>query len=582
MLRPRSSSLVTLGVAPLALALAAAIAISACGADDSPDEPGDSGHASADAASVPADAASRADVGTEATPDAAVAPGLDAQGAAPDAGPVVLVDAGTSADAGAVVDGGDDLSGYDYDLATAATITLKGASIETSAPAAVTIEGSTATIVAGGTYLVTGTLTDGQLRVNAPQQKLKVVLGGASIASKSSAGVYVVSADSVKLIFRDGTVNSISDGASYGADGSEPSAALFSNGDLKLYGEGTGSLTVTGNSVDGIACDDDLLIKAGTLTVTAKDDAIRGKDSLTVEGGVVSATAAAGHALKADNEVDVGAGVIAIQGGSLTLKSTSADGVHAAKELTIDDGTLSIAASAGQGLKGASVTVNGGEVNVTASKEGVEGNSITVNGGTLRVTAKDDGLNATFDTQAGGTEKDDGAKLALNGGYVYLNTTTGDAIDSNWSLTVTGGTVVAHGPQSAPEVGMDVNGTALLSGGTVAISAPNAGQMLELPASSSGQVSVLIVFRASKPANTLVHVQDASGASVFSFAPSRAFGSILFSSPALAQGATYTVLSGGSDTGTNRDGLYTGGAYSGGTSLGTVTLTGKATKAQLN
>ena len=52
--------------------------------------------------------------------------------------------------------------------------------------------------------------------------------------------------------------------------------------------KGSGSLTINGNTEDGLVCKNDLKLYNGTITVTAKDDAIRGNDSITI--GNASAT----------------------------------------------------------------------------------------------------------------------------------------------------------------------------------------------------------------------------------------------------------------------------------------------------
>ena len=45
----------------------------------------------------------------------------------------------------------------------------------------------------------------------------------------------------------------------------------------------------------------------------------------------------------------------------------------------------------------------------------------------------------------------------------------------------------------------------------------------------------------------------------------------------LKSGATYSIYTGGSCTGTLTDGLYSGGTYSGGTQYKTITLSSKVT-----
>ena len=63
------------------------------------------------------------------------------------------------------------------------------------------------------------------------------------------------------------------------------------------------------------------------------------------------------------------------------------------------------------------------------------------------------------------TEANDGSFLTINGGYIVINSSNGDGLDSNGNVTMTGGTVIVHGPQSQPEVCFDVNGDFKVSGG---------------------------------------------------------------------------------------------------------------------
>ena len=59
---------------------------------------------------------------------------------------------------------------------------------------------------------------------------------------------------------------------------------------------------------------------------------------------------------------------------------------------------------------------------------------------------------------------------------------------------------------------------------------------------------------------------------MLTFIPDQGFATVVLSSPDLEAGATYMVYTGGSSTGTEADGLYTGGAYTPGTEAGTFTL----------
>ena len=87
----------------------------------------------------------------------------------------------------------------EYDASNAVTVKLAdGGSSATSA--SVKISGSTVTISAAGTYIISGSLSDGQIKVDAgDQDKIQLVLNGVDITSKSSAAIYVKSADKVYI-----------------------------------------------------------------------------------------------------------------------------------------------------------------------------------------------------------------------------------------------------------------------------------------------------------------------------------------------------------------------------------------------
>jgi len=328
------------------------------------------------------------------------------------------------------------------------SINLDGTSIS-SDDAGVEITGSTALITHAGTYNLSGTLADGQVIVNsADKAPVRLILDGVTLASSTSAPIYVQDASKVILILAEGTNNSISDAAIYtfpAADSDEPNAAIFSTSDLTITG--TGALSVSGNFNDGIASKDGLIIDGGNITVTAVDDAIRGKDYLVVEDGSLSLTAG-GDGLKSDNAEDATKGFIAISGGTLNLTSgndaiqaetdviivggtfditagggssmyaaadSSAKGILAAVNLTISNGTFTINAaddtlhsngsmiihngtfalsSADDALHAdTAISINNGTINITDSYEGIESQVITINNGNIHINASDDGIN---------------------------------------------------------------------------------------------------------------------------------------------------------------------------------------------
>ena len=150
-----------------------------------------------------------------------------------------------------------DLSG-DYDESEAGTITLSGSSIQTSAKSGVSVDGSTVTISAEGVYIVSGTLTDGQIIVDADDSaKVQIVLKGASVTSSDSAAIYVKSADKVFVTTAAGTENTLANGGSFVADGdTNVDGAVFAKDDITF--NGSGRLTIDSPAGHGVVGKDDV------------------------------------------------------------------------------------------------------------------------------------------------------------------------------------------------------------------------------------------------------------------------------------------------------------------------------------
>ncbi|WP_153058381.1 carbohydrate-binding domain-containing protein, partial [Streptococcus suis] len=110
---------------------------------------------------------------------------------------------------------------------------------------------------------------------------VRIILAGAEISSSETAAINVINADNVELEIKDGTTNTVKDTSNHTDTNIE--GAIHVEADLTITGNG--SLTVEGNFQDGIVSTDDLVVNSGNITVTAVDDGIRGKDSLTINGG---------------------------------------------------------------------------------------------------------------------------------------------------------------------------------------------------------------------------------------------------------------------------------------------------------
>ncbi|MCF4123237.1 carbohydrate-binding domain-containing protein [Antribacter sp. KLBMP9083] len=455
-----------------------------------------------------------------------------------------------------------------WDASDEVAITLEGDTASASGDG-VTVDGSTVTITAPGTYRISGTLTDGQIVVSsAVEGVVRLVLDGADITSSTTSAIAVMEADKVSVVLADGTQNSLEDASTYEyADGEdEPNAALFSAADLVI--SGGGSLDVTGSSNDGIASEDELVIAGGTITVTAVDDGVRGKDYLVVTGGTLDVTAQ-GDGLKSDNEDgtdDDGdtVGYIAFLGGDVTVSSGD-DGVHAESDLVIGDGTLTVT-EAVEGLEGAHILVAGGTVDVTASDDGL--NAAGATSTTTDDTTAENAAATAPEPPAGGPGGGGGGtggeaagdfSLAITGGTLTVDA-GGDGLDSNGTFTITGGDITVFGPTSDGNGALDSQGTFTVDGGTV-IAVGSAG-MAQSPGASSAQGWVAATFD-TLSAGTVLQVTDADGTVVAEVTLTKDTRSVVLSGAEVQDGATYTVVADGSEVATATAGEAVAGGMGG-------------------
>lgn len=424
----------------------------------------------------------------------------------------------------------------------------------------VRIDGATVTIAAAGVYRLRGAL-DGQVVIDAGEAAaVALILDGASIASAAGPAIEGRSADDVAIWMAPGSVNSVSDAASYAADAGA-NAAIYVDADLAI--SGPGSLSVTGNGNDGIASTDDLAVLAGVITVRAADDALRGKDALVVSGGTLDLQARAGDGLRSDQADDPARGYILVSGGDIAIEAGD-DGAQAQTDVVITAGSISAAVS-DDGVKGEGiVSIAGGTLGVTRSAEAIEAASIGIFAGVVDLTSSDDGINgAGADAQAppGGGIADTGERIEISGGTLTVDS-GGDGIDSNGSLSISGGTIVVYGPPTRGNGGIDANGPIAITGGTL-LALSGGGMEPAIGAGGQGWVIIPAALSAGQAAALV----DGEGTQLVSFASRKAATAVTYSSASVTPGARYSIVSAGSASGS---GAGSSGS-SGGDELGSGT-----------
>ena len=278
----------------------------------------------------------------------------------------------------------------DYASEDATEITLSDSKSTCDSPA-VRVSDNQITITRTGTYVLSGSLTNGQIVVDASGEKVQIVLKDASINCDTSAAIYVKSADKVFVTLAENTSNTLTNTKDFVAiDDNNIDAVIFSKSDLSLNGSGT--LTIHAAYGHGIVSKDDLVITSGTYDITAARHALSGKDSVRIADGIFTLNAKKDgiHSENTDNDEK---GFIYIADGTFSITCDS-DGMDAEETLQVDGGTITIAAGDDGLHADGDLVLNDGTITITKSYEGLEGKTVTITGGSYAVTSSDDGVNA--------------------------------------------------------------------------------------------------------------------------------------------------------------------------------------------
>jgi hypothetical protein len=358
--------------------------------------------------------------------------------------------------------------GYDENTAVKISLADGGGSVVSGSSGGVTVsEGAgtsggadsvadTVTISAEGTYILSGSLSNGQVMIDADGEKVQLVLDGVNVNCDTSAAIYVKNADKVFITLAEGSSNALSTSGEYVAiDDNNIDAVVFSKSNITF--NGSGSLMVTGTYAHGIVSKDDLRFTGGTYNVTAASSSISGKDSVRIADGVFVLNAGK-DCIHSENEDDEEKGFIYIAGGEFNVTAGS-DGLDASSTLQIDGGTFEVSTDDDAFHSDNNLIVNAGTINIATCYEGLEGTTVTVNGGYIDLYATDDGINAAggkdgsgFGGDFGKGEDEFGGKK-FNSSFRRGNDNSSDAADTitpdsaNANTTDTDGTELGQMPE---------------------------------------------------------------------------------------------------------------------------------------
>lgn len=322
--------------------------------------------------------------------------------------------------------------GYEESESTVILLADNGSSCESDA---VSITENTVTIKDEGTYILSGSLSNGMVIVEAEDtDKIQLVLNGVSISNAQSAALYIRSADKVFVMTASGTENILENNGTYTViDENNIDAAVFSKSDLTFNGEGT--LTITAQEGHGIVSKDDLVLTSGTYVITSASHGISGKDSVRIANGSYNIVSGK-DGIHAENTEDSSLGFVYLAGGTFDITSQQ-DGISASAWLQAEEGTYTILTGAGS----ANVqSQNSGdrkpmeqtfqeetEENTTSMKGMKAATQMLIKGGTYVIDTEDDTLHSN-------------GNIAVSGG-TYTLSSGDDGVHADSNVTISSGNI---------------------------------------------------------------------------------------------------------------------------------------------
>lgn len=317
---------------------------------------------------------------------------------------------------------------YSEDGATSFVFSEDGITVSEGDYTDYKIDGTALTIKGGGTYVVSGSCSDGSITVKKGVTGVTLVLNGLDLTSASTAPIACNKSSEVTLTAAQGTVNTLTDSAQNNNE-NFPDNEIAENAVIKCKDgsnvvlSGSGTLNIVANGKNGI--------KSGATTET------EGEASLTIKELTLNINAPVNDAINAEQLLNIGSGTLTI--------NAADDGIHC--DLVMNVGA--------DGTAGPTIKING-------CNEGLEAATLNIYSGNITVHAEDDCLNA-----ANSDLTDYEFSVNISDGALYMDSVSGDGINSNGTLTVSGGTVVVWTANTADNQPLDADGVITVSGGTV-------------------------------------------------------------------------------------------------------------------
>lgn len=487
-----------------------------------------------------------------------------------------------------------------YDESRASQITLADQTATVTGQGASFID-QTLTITQAGTYVLTGSGKNIKLVVEAADtDQVHLVFQNLTLEGEGTL-LQVNKAQEVVISLAEGSQNALTESQAsddekvkatihsqvpltLNGTGNLTLTALTKNAlevedDLKVLG---GTYTVKAAN-HGFKAEGALDIEAATLTIEAGKDGLHAEHDETTERANISLNPTQLSIAATEDGVDAG-NELTIKGGTITV-SQSEEGLEArvirqlGGDVTIKSSDDGVNASAGSSSKSSDTSATSKTTDASTTSNTADTSSSASQATTDSATASTSASQATADPAAtsqadqankdknatppsppagqappqggqppqngqgpggmppgGQEESDPSLQIILEGGTLTIDA-EGDGIDSNGTVSISGGSLVVNGSVQGGNGPLDAAGDITITGGTVWALGPS--DMLQGFAQGSTQASITANI-AGTAGQTLI-ILDANGKEVARQTASKDFQAVIMSSADLVDGQTYTI-----------------------------------------
>jgi len=313
-----------------------------------------------------------------------------------------------------------------------------------------------------------------------------------------------------------------------------------------------------------------IFIYGGNLNINSQEDAFQAEHELIIDGGNINIISGEGSSsdyvkehtdsmmngkgfkefdkqnkeTETDTETTISrkgikAGAdIYINGGNITADCSS-DSIHSNSDIKISGGTLKLSSGSQAVHADNTLSINNGNIDISKSYEGLEASVIDISGGNISINSDDDGFNASDGSSQGAMgQSSDGVKIDISGGTVYVNA-EGDGLDSNGTITISGGDIIVEGPTKGGNGALDSNNGISLEGGNLI--AVGISGMDEYPDTDSKQKFLAMTSDVNSEFNFKICLNNSE---ITKYTPKKNYSgnvSIIVSTPKLSEDKEYTL-----------------------------------------